>query len=94
MSSKEKKGPKKRSGKKKKSIKRTQPDSESDKGVGIPKHKHCNNCGVSVPPGEEFCSDVCRMEFDRMVKRKRKWMWLPFVITAALILLIIMLGGF
>jgi predicted nucleic acid-binding Zn ribbon protein len=33
------------------------------------KHKHCINCGISIPPEEIFCSEKCREEY--MKKRKK-----------------------
>jgi predicted nucleic acid-binding Zn ribbon protein len=33
------------------------------------KHKHCINCGISIPPEEVFCSEKCREEY--MKKRKK-----------------------
>ena len=89
-----KKGPKTGSSKKKKPVKRGGAKENEMAERTIPKHKHCNNCGLSIPPDEEFCSESCRGEFDRMVKRKRKWMWLPFIITIALVLFLLLTGGF
>ncbi|MDG6225835.1 MAG: DUF2116 family Zn-ribbon domain-containing protein [Candidatus Thermoplasmatota archaeon] len=42
-------------------------------------HKHCNSCGLSIPPDAEYCSDNCRTNFERMVKRKKQLMWLPYI---------------
>jgi predicted nucleic acid-binding Zn ribbon protein len=33
------------------------------------KHKHCLNCGMSIPPNEVFCSEKCREEY--LKKRKK-----------------------
>ncbi|WP_292461089.1 DUF2116 family Zn-ribbon domain-containing protein [Methanothermococcus sp.] len=33
------------------------------------KHKHCLNCGISIPPDEIFCSEKCKEEY--LKKRKK-----------------------
>ena len=33
------------------------------------KHKHCLNCGISIPPEETFCSERCKDEY---VKKRKK----------------------
>jgi predicted nucleic acid-binding Zn ribbon protein len=33
------------------------------------KHKHCINCGISIPPNEIFCSEKCKEEY--LKKRKK-----------------------
>ena len=45
----------------------------------VGKHKHCVNCGISVRPDQEYCSDSCKNTFEKMVKRKKQWMWLPYI---------------
>ncbi|AEF97029.1 DUF2116 family Zn-ribbon domain-containing protein [Methanotorris igneus] len=35
----------------------------------IPPHRHCLNCGISIPPEESFCSQKCKEEF--IAKRKK-----------------------
>jgi|UniRef100_A9A6R5 predicted nucleic acid-binding Zn ribbon protein len=35
------------------------------------KHKHCVNCGLSIPPEESFCSQKCKEEF---VQKRKKMM--------------------
>jgi predicted nucleic acid-binding Zn ribbon protein len=86
-----KKSPK-RSGKKKKPVIAPKPPSgeEGDRGVVV-KHKHCFNCGISISPDKDICSDKCQAEWDRMMKRK-KWMtYLPFIAIILLILFYILI---
>ncbi|ABR55268.1 conserved hypothetical protein [Methanococcus vannielii SB] len=33
------------------------------------KHKHCINCGLSIPPEESLCSEKCKEEF---IKKRKK----------------------
>ena len=35
----------------------------------IPKHRHCLNCGVSIPPDQVFCSEKCKIEYIQRRKR-------------------------
>jgi predicted nucleic acid-binding Zn ribbon protein len=39
--------------------------------VQIPQHKHCQNCGKAVRSKETVCSDECKAEWDRMIKKKQ-----------------------
>jgi len=61
----------------------------------IPPHKHCLNCGVSIPPDRDTCSDKCKTEWDRMLSRKKFWNYLPLIGAAflALLWLILMMSG-
>lgn len=86
-----KKSPKK-SGKKKKPVvisKGSRKEEESPP-PSIKEHKHCFNCGISIPPSKDICSDKCQVEWDKMIKRK-KWMtYLPFIGIILLILFYIL----
>lgn len=37
--------------------------------MDIEKHRHCVNCGISIPSNESFCSQKCEMELG---ERRRK----------------------
>ncbi len=81
MSAADKKAPKNRSGKKKRVL-GTNPMVKAEPQavlVNIPPHKHCVNCGVSVPPGRETCSKECQENWDKMIKRKKYWTYLPLI---------------
>ena len=56
-----------------------------------PRHKHCSSCGVSIGPDEEYCSDQCRTSFERMIKRKKQMMWLPYVGIVLIVLFYILI---
>jgi len=58
----------------------------------VPRHKHCFNCGVSVSPDRDLCSDKCQTDWDKMVKRKKYWTYLPLLGVVFLILLYIILN--
>jgi len=58
-------------------------------------HRHCLNCGISVPPDKNFCSQKCEDEWNRMVKRKKQstYIWLIFFVILMLILLLTSWGA-
>lgn len=38
----------------------------------IVQHRHCRECGGTVPPREEFCDEACRGVFVARMTRKRR----------------------
>ncbi len=60
--------------------------------VDVQFHKHCVNCGVSISPDRETCSPKCQNEWDRMVKKKKFWNYLPFLGAAFLLVLYLILS--
>jgi predicted nucleic acid-binding Zn ribbon protein len=83
------KGPRKKAPIKKEKKNREDPVPET--GSSVRKHKHCVNCGLSVDPAEEYCSDACKSSFEKMVKKKKQMMWLPYIGIALLILFYILI---
>jgi len=59
----------------------------------FPPHKHCLNCGLSIPPGKETCSGACKEQWEKMLKRKKYWTYLPIIgfVLLMLFYLLIML---
>jgi predicted nucleic acid-binding Zn ribbon protein len=80
MSGSSKKSPKK-SGKKKKAVIVSRGQSSGDDGPAgtVRDHKHCFNCGISITPDKDLCSDKCQAEWDRMMRRKKLMTYLPFI---------------
>ena len=91
-----KKSPKSR-GKRKKPLNRGASSSGEEKTLfsSVPEHGHCVNCGISIPPGKETCTDKCQQEWDRMLKRKKLMMYAPIIGSVLLILFLILIqsGG-
>jgi len=54
-------------------------------------HRHCNNCGLSVRPDTEYCSDECQTKFEKMIKRKKQMMYLPYIGIILIILFYILI---
>ena len=43
--------------------------------VKIPQHRHCQVCGKAIKERDEMCSDACKKEWDKTIKRKKLWLW-------------------
>ncbi len=65
-------------GPRKKPIQEKKADGGRNRTIDLP-HKHCNSCGLSVRPEEEYCSDECQRKFEKMLKRKKQLMYLPYI---------------
>ena len=89
----QKKGPK-TGAKKKKPITLPKHVTEEDGRtlVEMVPHKHCLNCGVSIPEDRETCSESCKNEWEKMVSRKKFWSYLPFFGAGFLLLLWMLLN--
>ncbi len=95
----QRKAPKNRGGKKKRPI--TKPPSDQVEETSpshtlsskVPKHKHCNNCGVSIAPEKDTCSDECQARWDKMLSRKKFWTYLPIIGTILIILFWILVAS-
>jgi predicted nucleic acid-binding Zn ribbon protein len=84
------KGPRKSTKKKRPlSIAKKEPEDTGGDTPIVMVHKHCLNCGISISPDSETCSVKCQEEWDRMLKRKKFWNYLPFLGAAFLLVLYI-----
>jgi len=54
------------------------------------RHRHCLNCGISIPPDETFCSERCKDEY--ISKRKRAIRIQLMVLFVIFVVLLILLG--
>jgi len=53
------------------------------------KHRHCLNCGISIPPDETFCSEKCKDEYIKKRKRiMRAQLIVLFVIFVVLVIFV------
>jgi predicted nucleic acid-binding Zn ribbon protein len=55
----------------------------------IPQHKHCQVCGKAIRSKEIMCSDECKAEWDRTVKKKQ-W-WLVAYVGAAMVMVVVII---
>ncbi len=55
----------------------------------IPQHTHCHMCGKSIPFGETLCSEECKQKFQNLVKRRKIFLYLMYIMLAAFIIIIV-----
>jgi len=55
----------------------------------IPQHTHCHMCGKSIPVGETLCSEECKQKFQSLVKRRKIFLYLMYIMLAAFIIIIV-----
>ncbi len=96
----QRKAQKSRGGKKKRQIARPPSDRVEENtstshtlSSKVPKHKHCNNCGVSIAPEKETCSEECQVRWDKMLSRKKFWTYLPIIGTILIVLFWILVAN-
>jgi predicted nucleic acid-binding Zn ribbon protein len=56
----------------------------------VPKHSHCQYCGLPVSVNEEFCSEECQGEYAKFMKNRRNRMLLTAVPVFVLVVIIIL----
>jgi predicted nucleic acid-binding Zn ribbon protein len=59
------------------------------KGTKLLQHRHCQVCSKAIPLSEEFCSEECNTEFDKMVKKRRNFLYLFYGMVVLFIILMI-----
>jgi predicted nucleic acid-binding Zn ribbon protein len=56
-------------------------------GEKLPQHKHCKVCRKAVLVTEDFCDDMCKMEFQVSMKKKRNSYLLLLVFAVMLMMM-------
>ncbi len=58
-------------------------------------HKHCHICGTSIPTEENLCSEKCKDEYDKLLKKRRNRVYLIYALMAVFLALVLfqMYGG-
>ncbi len=56
---------------------------------GIPPHKHCPVCGMSMPPDQDFCSKKCEEKWEQMLRQRKKIMYVTRAMVAVTVAIII-----
>jgi len=62
----------------------------------IPRHSHCLVCGATIPENETFCSNKCRDEYEKIIKKQRYLRFtafLPVIIVTIFFILLFLLRG-
>jgi len=57
----------------------------------IPPHSHCIVCGKAIPYGEKFCSEKCKNEYEKIIKRRKMYVYIMYLALAILIILFMIL---
>ncbi len=65
------------------------PPKQSVKGGKLLQHRHCQVCSKAIPLSEEFCSEECKIEFDKMVKKRKNFLYLFYGMVVIFIIVMI-----
>ena len=60
------------------------------KGGKLLQHRHCQVCSKAIPLSEEFCSEECNLEFDKMVKKRKNFLYLFYAMIVVFIIVMIL----
>ncbi|MGM0509929.1 MAG: DUF2116 family Zn-ribbon domain-containing protein [Thermoplasmatota archaeon] len=50
-------------------------------------HKHCQICGKPVPLDKDFCSEKCREDYSDLMKKKKRRMYIIYILLAVFLVL-------
>ncbi|MEM3381881.1 MAG: DUF2116 family Zn-ribbon domain-containing protein [Candidatus Bathyarchaeia archaeon] len=56
----------------------------------IPKHRHCNICGISISPDKIYCSKNCEAEYKKMSRRRTYTFILTLLIFPIIMILMLL----
>ncbi len=70
--------------------KRTSSSSRSQLG-SVPSHRHCRICQKPTPVEEEFCSESCRLDWQKLMKKKRNQLIFIWIMAAVLIVFAVLM---
>ncbi|HIQ32169.1 MAG TPA: DUF2116 family Zn-ribbon domain-containing protein [Methanothermococcus okinawensis] len=54
------------------------------------RHRHCLNCGISIPPEETFCSEKCKDEY---IKKRKKMLRIQLAVLFVIFVVLLVLVG-
>ncbi len=57
--------------------------------MDIPDHKHCLNCGISIPPDQRFCTKKCEEEWNQKLKHRKNMFYMEFILIAILLIFLV-----
>ncbi|HDD57243.1 MAG TPA: DUF2116 family Zn-ribbon domain-containing protein, partial [Thermoplasmatales archaeon] len=46
----------------------------------IAQHRHCQMCGKAIPLEEIFCSEECKTNYEKLIKKRRKLILVMYVV--------------
>ncbi len=53
----------------------------------IPQHGHCQMCGKAIKHGERVCSDKCREEYEKYLKKRKMYIYIMYIALAFLLVM-------
>ncbi|HID47536.1 MAG TPA: DUF2116 family Zn-ribbon domain-containing protein [Methanothermococcus okinawensis] len=54
------------------------------------RHRHCLNCGISIPVGETFCSERCKEEY---IKKRKRMLRIQLIVLFVIFLVLLIILG-
>jgi len=54
------------------------------------RHRHCLNCGISIPPEETFCSEKCKDEY---IKKRKKMLRIQLAVLFLIFVVLLVFVG-
>jgi len=60
----------------------------------IPQHYHCQICGKAIPLGETLCSQECKEKYQKIMRRRKLWIYFLYGMVAALVIVFVLYGNY
>ena len=64
------------------------PPKSPGKGGKLLQHRHCQVCSKAIPLSEEICSEECKTEFEKLVKKRKNYI---YILYASMVLIIVLM---
>ena len=61
---------------------------------GVPAHKHCPVCGISIGPAKQYCSDECRAMDEGAQRKMSNYRRLTLVLMVGAMVVLVVLSLF
>ncbi|MCD6503187.1 MAG: hypothetical protein DRN30_04320 [Thermoplasmata archaeon] len=58
----------------------------------VPLHSHCVVCGRPIEFGKMFCSEACRESYERMIKARKRLLYISWAIIIVMIIILMVVG--
>jgi len=56
----------------------------------IIQHTHCHMCGKAVPVTETLCSEECKQKYQKMLKKRKMWVYIMYAAIFFMIIVLIL----
>ncbi|RLF66230.1 MAG: DUF2116 family Zn-ribbon domain-containing protein [Thermoplasmata archaeon] len=58
----------------------------------VPLHSHCIVCGRPIEFGKTFCSEACRESYERMIKARKRTIYISWGIILVMIVILLIIN--